>query len=596
MLGNGGATLLELRAGGLRMQSTVSELIVALLKRSGVRYVAGVPAGQLLGVMDALGRDPDITYVTTRHEEAAGHMADAISRVTPTLGVCFGTTGPGATNLLPGVAAAWADNIPLVALTGNNQSFLVYPAHDNLQDGDHVGLYRPITKWNAVVGNADRAPELVERALRTARSGRPGPVHLDIPVDVGFQRRAFDLDGFRSPEPSRPLGDPDLMSRAAAALAGARRPVLLAGGGVVRSGATEAFRALATLTGFPATTTLMGLGVIPPDHPSHIGSGGWYGGEAPLRALQEADVVLAVGCKFSSWTVIDKPPAYPRRQGQTIIQVDIDPEMLGKNARIDLGIVGDARRVLEELAQALKTTRFAPDPRWRETLAAERERYRALVNSIADQRAVGAEEPPNDAAAARALAAVIDREAIVAFDGGQIMEWTHTFIPVAEPDRHLFNPGMGHLGFGQPFANAAKLAHPGREVINIAGDGGFGCTVQELETAARYGLGVINVVCNDSAWGMYKPIEEQVFQNPRMGTRLTSVNFARVAEGFGCYGERVTRLEELPAAFARARASGKPAVLDVPVRFAPHPMDRLWMEIVFAGVDLPVPRSAQKAA
>lgn len=577
------------------MESTVSELIVALLKQAGVRYVAGVPAGQLLGVMDALGREPEITYVTTRHEEAAGHMADAISRVTDTLGVCFGTTGPGATNLLPGVAAAWADNIPLLALTGNNQSFLVYPAHDNLQDGDHVGLYRTITKWNAVIGSAERAPELVARALRTARSGRPGPVHLDIPVDIGFQRRSFERDG-KPPDSARPLGDPDLVARAAAALRGARRPVLLAGGGVVRSGATEAFRSLVALTAFPATTTLMGLGVVLPDHPSNVGSGGWYGGEAALRALQEADVVLAVGCKFSTWTVIDKPPAYPRRRGQTLIQVDIDPEMLGKNARIDIGIVGDARRVLDELVEALRGVSFSMDPRWMETLAAERARYRALVNSIADQRAAGADEPLNEAAVARALAGIIDREAIVAFDGGQIMEWTHTFIPVAAPDRHLFTPGMGHLGFGQPFANAAKLAHPAREVVNVAGDGGFGCTVQELETAARYGLNVINVVCNDSAWGMYKPIEEKVFKNPRMGTRLGAVNFARVAEGFGCHGERVTRLEELPAAFARARASGKPAVLDVPVRFMPHPMDRLWMEIVFAGVELPIPRSEDKAA
>ena len=312
--------------------------------------------------------------------------------------------------------------------------------------------------------------------------------------------------------------------------------------------------------------------------------------------MQDADVVLAIGCKFSTWTVIDKPPLYPRRKGQTLIQVDIDPEMLGKNVRIDLGIVGDARRVIEELVQALRGVRLAPDPRWLETLVTERGRYRALVDSIADERALGADEPPSEAAVAKELAGIIDRDAIVAFDGGQIMEWTHTFIPVIEPDRHLFNPGMGHLGFGQPFANAAKLAHPEREVVNVAGDGGFGCTVQELETAARYGLRVVNVVCNDSAWGMYKPIEEQVFHNPRMGTRLGSVNFAEVGRGFGCYGERVTRLEELPAAFARARAADKPAVLDVPVRFAAHPMDRLWAQIVFAGVELPVPRSDQKAA
>lgn len=579
------------------MEGTVSELLVMLLKKHGVRFVCGLPAGQLLGVMDALGRDPDIAYVTTRHEEAAGHMADAISRVTDTLGVCFGTTGPGATNLLPGVAAAWGDNIPLLALTGNNQSYLVYPAHDNLQDGDHAGLYRPITKWNAVLRDADRAPELIERAIRTARAGRPGPVHLDIPVDVGFHRRRFDVDLTPVLPPGRPAGDPDLVERAAAALRAASRPLLLAGGGVVRSGATEAFRALLDLTGFPATTTLMGLGVVPPDHPCNIGCGGWYGGEAPLKAVQEADVILAVGCKFSTWTLIDKPPVYPRRKEQTLIQVDIDPDMLGKNARIDLGIVGDARRVLEDLAQLLRTGGpFAADLRWKERLVGENERYRALVNSMAEAKAVGAEEPPNEAAVARAIAGLLAPDAIVCFDGGQVMEWAHTFVPIRDPHCHLFNPGMGHLGFGQPFANAAKLAHPERQVVNIAGDGGFGCTVQELETAARYGLNVINIVCNDSYWGMYKPLQEQVCKNPQLGARLTDVNFAKVAEGFGCYGERVTRLEDLAPAFARAVAAKRPTVLDIPVRFTPHPMDRLWMEVVFANVEIPLPQRVEKAA
>lgn len=575
------------------MESTVSELLVARLKRHGVRWVAGVPAGQLLGVMDALGRDPDLVYVTARHEEAAGHMADAISRVTPTLGVCFGTTGPGATNLLPGVAAAAADNVPLLALTGNNQSFRIDPGHDALQDGDHVGLFRPVTKWSAQIRDAERTSELVERALRAARSGRPGPVHLDLPVDVGFRRVAGDGEDARSADTEPPAGDPVIVERAAALLRAARRPLLLAGGGVVRAGATATVRRLLDRTGWPATTTLMGLGVVPPDHPSNVGSGGWYAGDAAIEAMQEADVVLAVGCKFSTWTVIDKPPRYPRRKEQTIIQIDVDPEMIGKNARVDLGIVGDARRVLEELSALLPAGSLAAEPGWKTELALRRDRYRRRVEAIADEASRASGEPPGEAAVARALATIVDPDAIVAFDGGQIMEWTHTFFSVREPDRHLFNPGMGHLGFGQPFANAAKLARPEHEVVNVAGDGAFGCTLQELETAVRYGLPVIHVVCNDSAWGMYKPIEEQVFRNPRMGTRLGDVDFARVASGFGCHGERVTRLADLAPAFARARASGKPAVLDVPVRFTPHPMDRLWGEIVFAGVDLPAPRAAE---
>src|SRR3972149_3137698 len=224
---------------------------------------------------------------------------------------------------------------------------------------------------------------------------------------------------------------------------------------------------------------------------------------------------------FLFFLMIRRPPRSTLFPYTTLFRSDIDPEMIGKNARVDLGIVGDALRVLEDLHRLLKEAGpVSADPRWKETLVAEHERYRAAVNSVADARAVGADEPPNEAAVARALAALLAPDAFVCFDGGQVMEWAHTFIAVRDPRCHLFTPGMGHLGFGQPFANAAKLAHPGRQVVNIAGDGAFGCTVQELETAARYGLAVINVVCNDSHWGMYKPIEEGVFKNPGMGTRL----------------------------------------------------------------------------
>ncbi|MFQ5698548.1 MAG: thiamine pyrophosphate-binding protein, partial [Myxococcota bacterium] len=481
------------------MDGTVSDLLVALLKRHGVRHLFGLPAAQISGVMDRASRDPEIHYLTTRHEEAAGHMAHAIGRLTGTLGACFATVGPGATNMVPGVAAAFADNIGLVAITGNNQSYNVAPTRDLLQACEQVPLYAPITKWNTLLLDADRAPELIERALRTARSGRPGPVHLDLPCDVGFQRRRFDVDLSPAPAPARPAPDPERIERAVRWLARARRPLLVAGGGVVRSGATEAFRSLLTRTRFAATSTLSARGVIPPDDPSHVGSGGFLGGEAAVRALREADVVLAVGCKFSTWMLADRPPLYPRVPDQRIIQVDIDPDMLGKNLRIDLAILADARLALEDLAHALDDApKLAADLGWRQALRATRDQYLANVHATARARVAGDGKTLNEAAVLACLARELAPDGIVCVDGGQVMQWAHTFLQVDRPERILCDPGMGHLGVGIPFANAAKLACPDRQVVNVTGDGAFGCTIQELETAVRHGLDAIHVVCNDS--------------------------------------------------------------------------------------------------
>jgi len=566
------------------MNDTVSSVLLKILKKHDIRHVFGLPAAQLGLVMDGASRDPYFSYVTTRHEEAAGHMAHAIARVTDSMAVCFGTVGPGAMNMVPGVAAAWADNIPLLALTANNQSWTIDPGRDLLQNAEHIAVYKPITKWNAVIRSPERAGELVERALHVARSGKPGPVHLDIPCDIGTSACAHVLDSLPTLAPARPVPGPADMDRVVAMLSEARRPVLIAGGGVARSGATEAFRELIKLTGFPATTTPNAQGAVPKDCATHIGSGGMLAGSGAVRALREADTVLAIGCKFSSWTLINKPPVYPVVEGQRVIQVDIDDDSLGKNAPLALGLVGDARAFLELLNQALADTSFERDDSWVRAVVDEYQTYRAQVEEMADATFTKGTGILNEAAVSRAVSRQVPEDAIIVFDGGQTMEWTQTFIQPRDPHSFVFNPGMGHLGMGQPFANAAKLAHPERPVILITGDGAMGCTVQELETAARYGLQTITVVFNDSHWGMYRPLGEGVLDNQAYGTRLTDVDFSAVARGFGCHGERVTALEALPAAFDRARQCGGPALLEIPVDFTPHPMDRFWMDVVMQGV------------
>lgn len=572
------------------MQDTVSSVLLKILKKHGIRHVFGLPAAQLGLVMDGAGRDPWFTYMTTRHEEAAGHMAHAVAKTTDSMAVCFGTVGPGCTNMVPGVAAAWADNVPLLALTPNNQSYLIEPNRDLLQNAQQLKLYSAITKWNACVRYPQRAPELVERALHIARTGRPGPVHLDIPCDIGAAPCAHELDSIPSIEVPRPAPSGAELAKLVDLMRRAERPVLIAGGGVVRAGATGQFRELVRHTGFAAISTCNGYGVIPADAPSYLGGAGVLGGTALVRALQEADLVVAFGCKFSSFLPINKPPVYPVPKGQKIVQVDIDNEALGKNVPLALGLVADARACLEVLNEALASAGTKADAGWLKAMREEKQRYRAEVDAIADATFTANTGVLNEAAVARAIARLIPDEAILVFDGGQAMEWSHTFMQPTHPQRFVFNPGMGHLGMGQPFANGAKAAHPDLPVILITGDGGMGCTVQELETAARYGLNVITLIMNDSYWGMYKPFG-QMLNNDNFGTQLTEVDFSQVARGFGCHGERVSRLEELPGAFERAREAGRAAVIDIACDFTPHPMDGFWPQVVLEGVNFAPPEA-----
>jgi acetolactate synthase-1/2/3 large subunit len=568
------------------MSKTVSGILLEILKRHGIRNVFGLPAAQLGLVMDGVSRDPFFNYVTTRHEEACGHMAHAAAKVTGSMAVCFGTVGPGGTNMVPGVACAWADNVPILVLTPNNQSTAIDPGRDLLQNSPQLDLYKPITKWNAQIRYAERAPELIERALYIARSGRPGPVHLDIPCDIGTHACDYDVNNVPLFELPRPVPSGSEMERLVAAVTAARRPLLLAGGGVARSGATEEFRKLMDLSGFPATTTMNAKGVVPLNAPGHIGSGGVLAGKAAVQACKEADLILAVGCKFSSWIPVNKPPAYPVPGGQQIIQVDSDPDSLGKTAPVSQAIVADAREFLKLLNSELESASFNLDTGWMQALSEETGRYRREVDAIADKRVTEGTDKLNEAAVARAFAGLIPDDAIMVIDGGQVMEWGHTFMHPRDPGSFIFGAGMGHLGMGLPFANAAKKVCPDRPVVLITGDGAMGCTIQELETAARYNLDIIVLVCNDSYWGMYRPFGEELFNNKNFGVRLTDVGFAAAAKAFGCYGELVAGLDDLPAAYRRAEASKRPAVLEIAVDFTPHPMDGFWVDVVLKGMEL----------
>ncbi|MCH8863715.1 MAG: thiamine pyrophosphate-binding protein, partial [Proteobacteria bacterium] len=398
----------------------------------------------------------------------------------------------------------------------------------------------------------------------------------------------FDPASISQIEAPRPAPSASDISRVMELLSAAKRPVLVAGGGVARSGATAAFRQLLDLTGLPATTSMNGRGIIPADYPAHVGSGGILGGEAVVKVFAEADLVLAVGCKISSWMPLNKPPLYPSPPGQKLIQVDMSERVTGRNMKADIAILADAREFLEALSAAVDGASLAADPDWIAEMASAHAEYRGVVAGIADAKFTEGTKILNEAAATREIISLLPDDVIVAVDGGQIMEWVHTFYHPASPEDVLFNPGMGHLGMGLPAANAAKAAHPDRPVVCITGDGAMGCTVQELETAVRYGLNVITFVLNDSHWGMYRPLGESILSNNPLvfGTKLGDVDFGMVARGFGCHGDTVTTLEEIPEAYEKALASGKPAVINVIVDFTPHPIDAFWVGYVLEGANL----------
>lgn len=563
--------------------------LAKLLKQLGVNYVFGVPGGQLFPFMDAVSREEGMELLTTRHEENSGHMADAVTRLSGAPAVCFGTVGPGAANLFPGIAAAHADSIPMIVITPNNQTFCSYPHMGSIQDGNHLDVFKPVTKWNAVVNQRERLGEMLLTAYRQAYTGRPGPVHLDIPVDVMFKTAPDQELAVEHYMPSgRIKGDPQSISGAAGMICKAKRPVLVAGGGVVRSGAWEEFRRVAAL-GIPATTTPMGDGCVEVKDETYFGTSGWLGGAAVIKALSEADLIIAVGCRFSSWLGLGKPPILGTADTQKIIHVDIDPANIGMNAPAELGIVSDAKEFLQDLYLELEGSKMpvADWQKWSAELVAAYKEYMLSLTELAKQVST----PMNEATALQALAGALDKDAVVAFDGGQVMEWTHTFVHVDHPLKKMFPAGFGHLGFGLPFANAAKLIFPDKKVVNITGDGAFGLTCQELETAVRYKLPTVTIVFNDRAWGMIKGGQIGLYNNP-VGVDFTDASYSDVAKGFGAYGERVQKPDQIGPALERAFASGKPAVIDVPVALTPHPVDRYWPELIMCGCEFPMPPGA----
>ena len=551
------------------MKLTGAEVLERLLANEGVTTAYGVVGGKLAALLHAIHRSQRIRFVGTRHEAAGAMMAAAAYAGTGRVALALGEMGPGSLNLAAGAGVAFNNNLAVLLVTTNQHRAAAYPHAGMFMDLDTENVFKPLTKWNAVVHDVRRIPDLVHRAFREMLSGRPGPVHLDFPQDVlssscEFSEELIDL----KPARYRPIAGPrpasQLVVAAANLLRGARRPLIVAGGGVVVSGAEARIRELAQILRAPVVATQMALGVVSTDSPHFIGHGGIIGGDALLASFAEADVILSVGCRFSSWMWDERGVLAGRRH--KLINVNIDPSALGAPALHEIAIQADAGLALADVLDVLaEDDGYAVDERWLSRLREMRVAYEHSLRSM--QNGGDAMHP---AVLSRAIAQALPTGALAVFDGGHTSFWSNDILPAYDTRTRFHDPGMCQLGFGLPYALALQLEYPDRLVVNITGDGSFGFTIQELDTARRNRLPVVTIVHNNAAWGIIRAGQRSQLDF-ELGTSLDGTDYAAIARGFGCFGETVRQADDFAAVLARALKSGLPSVIDCHTQFIPHP-------------------------
>ncbi len=547
---------------------TGAEALVRLLEAEGVQHAFGIVGGKLAPLLHALSRS-SIRWTGVRHEASASMMAAAAFARSGQVALAVGEMGPGGLNLAAGAGVAFNNHLAALLLTTNQHRAAAYPHRGMFMDLDTRALLAPLSKWNAVVQDVRRLPELVRTALRESLGGRPGPVHLDVPQDVLATVVEWSAEEFAiAPGRYRALHGPrphaGALHEAAALLASARRPLLVAGGGVVLADAVEPLRALAARLNAPVAPTQMALGAVASDSPHFIGHGGLIAGSAVRQAFDQADVVLALGCRFSSWLWDEHGPLV--RRHQALVNVNLDPSALGQPALHQLALQADARETLVDLLAALDTQPVATDPAWLPGLRERRRADEAQLHRMAED-----DDPVmHPAALARAIGQALPADALVVYDGGHTTFWSNDLTPVHVPRTRFHDPGMCQLGFGLPYALALQRLEPRRPVIHITGDGSFGFTLQELDTARREGLPVVTIVHNNEAWGIIRAGQKNTY-GFELGSSLAGTDYAAIAQGFGCHGAQVQRAEALAPALNHALALQLPAVLDCRTRFVPHP-------------------------
>jgi len=561
------------------MKKTGAQIVWECLVREGVDTVFGYPGGAILPIYDAMTQYP-IHHVLVRHEQGGAHAADGYARASGRVGVALGTSGPGATNLVTGIATAMLDSIPVVFITGQVNSKLI--GYDAFQETDVTGITLPITKHNYLVTNADEIPRIIAEAFHIASTGRPGPVLVDISKDALQARTTFswppriDLPGYRPV--TRPHGKQ--IREAARLIAAAERPILYVGGGVIRAEASEELRRFVELSKIPVVTTLMARGALPDSHPLHLGMPGMHGSVSAVTGLQKSDLIIALGARFDDRVTGQLSTFAPFAK---VIHADIDPAEIGKNRRADVPIVGDCKAVITDLTEAVDSDidagRGGDYSEWRERVAGWKESF-----------PVGYTEPEEASLAPQyvieRLSAIVGPEAVYVAGVGQHQMWAAQFVQYERPNAWLNSGGLGTMGYAVPAAMGAQVGEPDRTVWAIDGDGCFQMTNQELATCVINNIPIKVAVINNSSLGMVRQWQTLFYNERYSNTDLhTSVgsrvpDFVKLADAYGCAGFRCERPEDVDDTIRAAMAvNDRPVIVD----FVVHRDAMVW-PMVAAGV------------
>jgi acetolactate synthase-1/2/3 large subunit len=528
-----------------------SDILVKSLQAEGVQFVWGYPGGAVLHIYDALYKQNTIEHVLVRHEQAAVHAADGYARATGEVGVALVTSGPGVTNAVTGIATAYMDSIPMVIITGQ------VPTHaiglDAFQECDTVGITRPIVKHNFLVKDVREMADIMKKAFHIARTGRPGPVVVDIPKDVSFKRTMYtgypaSVD-MRSYNPVR-KGHSGQIRKALQLLVGAKRPFIYTGGGVLMSEASAELRTLVDMLGYPCTNTLMGLGAYPASDRKFLGMLGMHGTIEANNAMQNCDVLLAVGARFDD-RVIGNPKHFAQNE-RKIIHIDIDPSSISKRVKVDIPIVGDVKEVLTEMIGMLRDLTAKPDPKslsaWWETIEAWRSRDCLKYDH-------GSSDVIKPQYVVETLWNMTkDADAYVTSDVGQHQMWAAQYYRFDQPRRWINSGGLGTMGVGIPYAMGIKLAKPDSEVYCVTGEGSVQMCIQELSTCLQYNTPIKIVALNNRYLGMVRQWQEIEYSGRYSHSYMDALpDFVKLAEAYGHVGMLIERPEDVEPALREAR-------------------------------------------
>lgn len=528
------------------------EIMVKALQAEGVKYIWGYPGGAVLHIYDAIYKQDSIEHILVRHEQGAVHAADGYARATGDVGVALVTSGPGATNAITGIATAYMDSIPMVVITGQVPTAAI--GLDAFQECDTIGITRPIVKHNFLVKDVKDMASIMKKAFHIARTGRPGPVVVDIPKDVSYAITRFDPAEYAKPVEMRSYkpavkGHTGQLRKAVQAILSAKRPYIYTGGGVVQGNASEQLREFANLLGFPVTSTLMGLGAFPASDKKFLGMLGMHGTVQANNAMQNCDVVIAIGARFDD-RVIGNVKHFTQ-VNRRIIHIDVDPSSISKRVKVDIPIVGDVKDVLLDLIAALKESSEKTDPQALADWWAQIEAWRATDCLKYDRNNTEVIKP--QAVLEKLWELTRDEETYITSDVGQHQMWTAQFYQFEEPRRWINSGGLGTMGVGLPYAMGIKLAKPDARVCCITGEGSIQMNIQELSTCFQYNTPVIIIALNNRYLGMVRQWQEIEYSGRYSHSYMDALpDFVKLAEAYGHVGIKVEKPEDVEPALRRA--------------------------------------------